>query len=130
MRRNDESASQVTRLRRQRVPPATAAHQAETARTLLAGASLRAGATLQTAALPVGARPRTVVVGSEDDVAAGEDMVSESTLQDEATESGQVVGAGRVPLPAPCRHPGSGAGRETVSAEWRRDAGVRRAVQR
>ena len=98
--------------------PATAAHQAETACTLLAGASLRAGATLQTAALPVGARTRTPIVCSEADVTAGEDLVSESTLQDEATESGQVVGFGGPTSPpsanTAARGDGAGGGRRWV----------------
>ena len=85
---------------------AATAHQAETSRTLLADPSLRAGAALQAAALSVGARTRADGGHVETDVTTGEDLVPEPTLQDEASESGQVVGAGGLPLgPA-----GGGAG--------------------
>ena len=77
---------------------AATAHQAETSRTLLPDASLRAGAALQAAALPVGARTGADGGHVETDVTTGEDLVPEQTLQDEATESGQVTGAGGLPF--------------------------------
>ena len=89
--------------------PSTTEDKTTTSGTLLASADLRAGATLHATALPVGARPRTVGQRVEADVTAGEDMVPEPALQDEAAESGQVVGVRHLPLTATGRRARAGA---------------------
>ena len=60
----------------------------EAARPLHAGADLRVGATLQAAALPVGPGARTFRPRDRSDANAGEDLVSEPPLQDEAGSQG------------------------------------------
>lgn len=80
---------------RQRGRPAARdrAQEAQTARALLQGANLRAGATLPSAALPECARTRTPGVHHTPDAYPGEDLVPESQVQDE--EGGERAGRSR-----------------------------------
>ena len=60
----------------------------EATRPLHAGADIRIGATLQAAALPVGAGARTFRPRDRFDADAGEDLVPEPPLQDETGAQG------------------------------------------
>ena len=102
------------------MPSATTTHQAEAARPLLPDPGLRAGAALQAAALPVGARARTNGGHVEADVTAGEDLVPKPALQDEAAESGQVARVGRLPFGPARRGARACPGREAVSERQQR----------
>ena len=55
------------------------------------GAGVRAGAQVQTAALPVGQRARSDGSVATYDAAAGEDLVSESTLHAQASDAASGV---------------------------------------